>query len=520
MIMDISETVRAIIGNDPDRNIMEWQDRWWKRASLRDFAEALSTQLNRLDVRSEMAIAFAARNRPSHCFAILSLLAENRPISMLYAYQAPESLARDIDNTRFAVLILDQQDWSDTIAKKAEETGTHVILLGALPEDGFQTVEPGLRGDLSHVLRQPSCGIEILSSGTTGLPKRIFHPAPRLFRSLRGNLPKPDDEPEVVFWPMGGIGGNLNMAIAMARGVPFILLERFTVEGLVNAIQRHGLTSISVTPTMLRMLYDAGVGPDDVPTLRSIGGGSGPLDPDLQDKVEERFGFPVIWAMGATEFCGTIISWSAELHRQFRQTKRGAMGRVLPGCRVRIVDPETGEELPCNEIGAMIIQADAIGPEWIRTTDLARIDEDGFVFHQGRSDNAIIRGGFKIVPEKICEILRLHPEVAEAAVVGVDEARLGQVPVAVIEPHPGKHPSPAELERHLRSYLAAPNIPVRFLYVDRLPYTASTKVHVSEVRKLVAQLQKGHARRNREIFDQGSSNTTGGNSDLDDNLTS
>jgi len=139
----------------------------------------------------------------------------------------------------------------------------------------------------------------------------------------------------------------------------------------------------------------------------------------------------------------------------------------------------------------MIVQADAVGPEWIRTTDLARIDKDGFVFHQGRADNAIIRGGFKIVPEKVCEILRLHSDVAEAAVVGVDEARLGQVPVAVIEPHPGKHPSPAELERHLRGYLAAPNIPVQFLYVDRLPYTASTKVHVSEVRKLVSQLQNG-----------------------------
>jgi acyl-coenzyme A synthetase/AMP-(fatty) acid ligase len=491
--MDISETIRAIISQEPEREVMEWQGKWWRRGALRAFADSLTAELDRLNVERDMAIAFSARNRPTHCFAILSLLAQDRPISMLYAYQAAESLARDIDKTRFAVFILDQEDWSEEVAAAAERTGTPVIVLGALPEDGFRTVEPTTRGDLSHVLRQPASGIEILSSGTTGLPKRIFHPASRVFRSLRGNLPKPEGEPEIVFWPMGGIGGNLSMAIAMARQVPFILLEKFTVEGMVDAIRRHNLTSISLTPTMVRMLYDAGITPEDVPSLKSIAGGSGPLDPDLQDKVEARFGFPVIWAMGATEFCGTIIAWNADLHRQYRQSKRGAMGKVLPGCRVRILDIDTDEELPCNEVGRMVVQTDAVGPEWIRTTDLARIDEDGFVFHHGRSDNAIIRGGFKIVPEKVCEILRLHPGVAEAAVVGVDEPRLGQVPVAVIEPQPGEHPTPEELEKHLRGHLAAPYIPVQFLYVDRLPYTASTKVHVAEVRKLVARMQKDNA---------------------------
>lgn len=486
--MDVSETIRGILTTQPERNVMESKGVWWNRGQLAHFAGALGKELERLGVARDMAVAVAARNRPSHCFSVLTLLAEERPISMLYAFQAPESLARDITNTRFAVLVLDESDWSDPVAAAAEETGTPVILLGALPEDGFRTIEPRVRGDLAHVLRQPSCGIEILSSGTTGLPKRIFHPAERLFRSLRGNLAKPEGQPEVVFWPLSGIGGNLAIAIAMARGVPFVLLEKFTVEAMVDAIRRHGLTSIALTPTMLRMFYDAGVKPEDVPSLKSIGGGSGPLDPDLQDKVEERFGFPVIWAMGATEFCGTIIAWSLDLHKQYRHSKRGAIGKVLPGCQVKIVDPETGEELPTGEVGCMLVQTDPVGPEWILTTDLARIDEDSFVFHMGRSDGAIIRGGFKIVPEKICETLRLHPDVAEASVVGIDDARLGQVPVAVIEPQPGKRPTPTELESHLRGHLAAPQIPVRFFLVDKLPYTASTKVHVAEVRNIVAEL--------------------------------
>ena len=488
--MDVSETIRGILASEPERNVMEWQGKWWTRGSLSVFAAALNKELDRLGVTPDMAVAVAARNRPNHCFTVLTLLAGERPVSMLYAFQAPESLARDITNTHFAVLLLDEQDWSDAVATAAAETGTPVILLGALPEDGFRTIEPSQRGDLARVLRQPSCGIEILSSGTTGLPKRIFHPASRIFRSLRGALAKPADEPDLVFWPMGGIGGNLNLALAMSRGVPFVLLEKFTVEGLVDVIRRHRLTSISVTPTMVRMIYDAGVMPQDVPTLQAIGGGSGPIDPELQDKVEARFGFPVIWAMGATEFCGTIISWSFELHKEFGKTKRGATGKVLPGCEVRIVDPETDEDLPVNAIGRMMVRSESVGPDWIRTTDLARIDEDGFVFLTGRADGAIIRGGFKIVPEKVCETLRLHPDVAEASVIGVDDARLGQVPVAVIEPQPGKQPTAAELERHLRGYLASPQIPVRFFLVEALPYTASTKVHVAEVRRIVAEMME------------------------------
>jgi len=488
--MEVSERIRSVIETDPDANIMEWRGKWWKRSAFAKFAKALSAELARLGVEKDMAVAAAMRNRPNHCFAMLTLLAEERPVSALYAYQAAESLARDIVNTSFAVLIADEDEWTPTLAEAAKQTGTPAIILGALPEDGFRTVEPSRRGDLGKVLRQPSSGVEILSSGTTGLPKRIFHPAERLFRSLRGMLPKPQTEPDVVFWAMGGIGGTLNLVTAMWRGVPFVLLEKFTAEGMADAIKRHNLSAVSLTPTMVRMMYDANIMPEDVPSLKAISGGSGALDPELQDKMEERFGFPIIWQMGATEFCGTIISWSHDLRKQFPTEKRGSTGKVLPGCQVRIVDPETDVDLPAGSVGQMLVQADAVGPEWIRTTDLAMVDEDGFVFMKGRADNAINRGGFKIVPEKVCETLRMHPDVGEAAVVGFPDDRLGEVPVAMVEARPGTHPSADELEKHLRGHLASPQIPVRFFVVEKLPYTASTKVHIAEVRRLVAERMK------------------------------
>jgi long-chain acyl-CoA synthetase len=123
--------------------------------------------------------------------------------------------------------------------------------------------------------------------------------------------------------------------------------------------------------------------------------------------------------------------------------------------------------------------------DWIRTTDLVTIDEDGFVFHLGRNDGAIVRGGFKVLPETVVNVLRSHPSVSDAAVVGIPDARLGEVPVAAVEPQAGAPaPTPAELEAHIRASLPSTYVPARFLIVDTLPRTPSMKVSLAEVKKL------------------------------------
>ena len=486
--MNFDERINSVMHSDPDARVMEWHGRWWTRGHLATFAAALEDVLTSRGIARDAGIAVAARNRPAHCFTILSLQANSRPISMLYAFQTPDSIARELSNTRFAALIIDEQDWSEAARQASNESGTLAIVLGALPDDGLGVVDPEVAVTAEAVHRLPGPGIEILSSGTTGLPKRLFHPINRLFRSLDGMPATPGGKPDIVSWPVSGIGGNMMLASAMIKEVPFVLLEKFTPEGAADAIKRHRLPVLVLTPTMLRMLYDADVPPDDLSSIEVIFGGSGPLDPDLQDKAEKRFGVPVIWAMGATEFCGTIIAWSLPLHREHGETKRGSAGKVLPGCRIRIVDQNSGDDLSLNEVGRLVVQVDAVGPDWMVTNDLARIDDDGFVFFTGRADGAIIRGGFKIVPEKLCEVLRAHPKVAEAAVVGVPDERLGEVPVAVIEPKRDQRPEPAELEAHMRAHLASPQIPVRFLIVDALPYTASTKVALGDVRAMVAAM--------------------------------
>jgi acyl-coenzyme A synthetase/AMP-(fatty) acid ligase len=135
------------------------------------------------------------------------------------------------------------------------------------------------------------------------------------------------------------------------------------------------------------------------------------------------------------------------------------------------------------------VRALRVGDDWIRTTDLASMDEDGFLYLHGRADSAINRGGFKVLPDEVAHVLRQHEKVADAAVIGVADARLGQVPIAAVEPRvAARPPSEPELESFARSRLLSYAVPVRFLIVEALPRNASMKVNLPELQRLVRTL--------------------------------
>jgi len=148
----------------------------------------------------------------------------------------------------------------------------------------------------------------------------------------------------------------------------------------------------------------------------------------------------------------------------------GTVGRPLPGVQVRIEDG-----------GLLSARVEVLGPHWITTTDLASIDDDGIVSIHGRSDGAINRGGFKILPDDVRVALEGHPTVLAAAVVGRPDARLGEVPVAIVELCGPATPS--ELVEHLRTRLAPYEIPARIDVVDEVPRTPSGKADLTAVRR-------------------------------------
>jgi acyl-coenzyme A synthetase/AMP-(fatty) acid ligase len=171
--------------------------------------------------------------------------------------------------------------------------------------------------------------------------------------------------------------------------------------------------------------------------------------------------------------------------RTWGNAKRGSVGRAHPGVELRIVDPATDVDVAPGQVGVLLARAPQIvgahNGEWTRTNDLARIDADGFVYIEGRVDDVIIRGGFKVDPKAVAATLREHPDVVDAAVIALSDERLGQVPgaVVVLADHSRTGPEEelqAELQAWVRSRLAPYAVPVKVRSLDVLPRTPTLKI--------------------------------------------
>ena len=488
--MDFNETLKAELEGPADFILFEYKGRDYTRGQINGLARRLIALLDDAGVPPDARIGVIVRNRVLHAAAMLGLIAYGRPLTTVYAIQSPEAMAAEIVETGFGAIIADGQDWSPEVIEAASAIGAAGVLLDH--QHDLIAHQPGLEragpGPFSTMTGER--GLEILSSGTTGKPKRILFPFRMLVRAVESvgaarDVDQPP-EPDVLTWPYGGIGGMCNLVAGLVMGRRTVLLDKFNVPEWLEGVKRHRPRALSGPPAVARMVLDAGVTREDLAGVGYFYGGGAPFSSELQEEFEAAYDIKVIWAYGATEFCGTIISWSPALHEQFRDAKKGAMGRALPGIQLRVTDVDSGEPLPPGAVGYLEAVVPAVrGDEWIRTTDLALIDVDGFVFHRGRGDGAIVRGGFKVLPEKIVSALQQHPLVLDAAVVGIPDARLGEVPVAAVELR-AEAPvvSAQELRDYARRVLVVHHVPAQILVLDALPRTTSLKADLGAVRRL------------------------------------
>jgi acyl-CoA synthetase (AMP-forming)/AMP-acid ligase II len=283
------------------------------------------------------------------------------------------------------------------------------------------------------------------------------------------------------------LGGQFRILQCLYDGRSFCLLERFSVDEWVDAVRRHRPRTVSLVPAALRMVLHADVDPADLAGVRTVVSGTAPLAPEDADAFHARFGVRVLTSYAATEFGGGVAGWNLADHERFWTAKRGSVGRAHPGCELRIVAPDTGAVLGPGAAGLLEVKTYQLGDEsgWTRTSDLARLDADGFLWILGRADQAIIRGGFKVQPDDVRAALERDPRVRSAAVVGRPHDRLGEVPVAAVELRPGAAPVSADdLLGAAARVLARYECPAEVRVVDSLPRTPAGKVDLAAVRAL------------------------------------
>jgi long-chain acyl-CoA synthetase len=470
-------------GADP---CIEFEGRWYSGDDVTAYADGINRALDGAGVAADSAVGLVVRNRLPHAAAIIGLIAAGRPLAMVYSFQSPEAIGRDIANLGLGAVVAEASDWTAPVVDAARRTGAAGIAISlAAPQVSLVDGLGQARGTGSPYDGVP--GLHILTSGTTGPPKRVPIPMPELQHMVASvnssQRVGPDEPPGLAYWPFGNIG-VCQLIAACYVGSRIVLLEKFTVEGWVRAIRTHRIPSCGVQPAVIRMLLDApAVTREDLASLQYVISASGPLEAAARDAFEARFDIPILPAYGATEFAGSVCAWTPELHAEFGRDKRDSVGRPLPGVGVRIVDGETGVEVATGEIGFLEAHNPLLGTEWLRTTDLASVDADGFITLHGRGDGAINRGGFKILPETVRGVLLSHPAVRDACVVGVPDARLGEVPFAAVELVTGAAaPTGEELKELVREALPTHHVPVAVAVLDALPRNPSLKVSLAEVK--------------------------------------
>lgn len=472
---------RALL-RDPGAPAIDHDGRWHDWGDVATVARDIRAALDDSGIASDAPVAFVPRNRPAALAALLALIAQGRTIRMIYAFQSPSGIARDVARLQPAALVAFRDDISPPVLDIVRAQGIAAVAL-----DGMRAAPvPGAARATGDALGRIAAGepqVQILTSGTTGPPKP-FAISYRLLEDhflasplARRQVADPQAAiPFLLYFPIGNITGLYSTLPMLVRGQRVMLLERFTLDGWLDHVRRYRPAHAGLPAPCVRQLLDADVDPADLASLRAIGTGAAPLDPEVQRAFEDRYGIPILLSYGATEFAGPVSSMTADLHARWGRAKIGSVGRAMPGAQLRIVDADSGDVLPPGTEGLLEVISPRIGADWIRTSDCALIDADGFLFLQGRADGAIMRGGFKLLPESIERALMLHPDVAEAAVTGVPDARVGQVPAAAIRLRAGATaPAPQQLERHLRHRLLATHIPAKWLFVSDLPRTPSLK---------------------------------------------
>jgi acyl-coenzyme A synthetase/AMP-(fatty) acid ligase len=476
----LEDMAASALRRDPSQPAIAYGGRDYRWGELQAVARRVQRLLDESGAPRPAPVAFVARNRPSAAAALLALIDQGRPIRMVFAFQSCAAIAAQFDRLRPAAAVIMAEDDEEEMRVALRERGLAAVVL----DRSDARFAPGCERSVpAWNLPAAPAEIHILTSGTTGPPKQFPVSYELIASHIVGgqSIPKqPSGEtapPPFLFYPIGNVTGLATIIQVLIHGVPFILLDRFDLGECMAYLRRYRPVALHLPPAAIQMVLDADVPPADFVGVRWIPTGAAPLHPEVQRAFEARYGIPILSSYGATEFAGAACVMTPELYEEFGEAKFGSIGRPLSGIEIRVVDPETGAILPPGHEGIIEAKVARVGPGWIRTADLAVIDTDGFLFHRGRADGAIMRGGFKVLPETIVTALLQHHAVSAAGVVGIADRRLGQVPAAVVELRPGaEQPEIAELERHLRERVLATHIPAAWRFIEELPKNPSFKI--------------------------------------------
>lgn len=462
---------------------------------LHDQAQAAAA---RFDAAPGNRVVLCDEASPAVPIALFGAAAAGMPYVPLNYRLADDDLAALAQRSGPAVAITDDSGAVRLSGVEGLETLPRAEFLEALADAATPHTRPAGGADPDAV------AVLLYTSGTTGAPKTAVLRHKHLVSYILGSVEfmgAAHDEATIVSVPPYHVAGVAAMLSSVYAGRRIVQLPRFDPDDWIDVVERENVTHAMVVPTMLARIVEAldARGGEPLLGVRSLSYGGGRMPLPVITRALELF--PItsfVNAYGLTETSSTIAVLGPDDHRLAQhsdepteQRRLGSAGRPLPGVEISIRD-DSGDELPAGEPGEIHVRGEQVSGEyleagsllvdgWFPTRDGGYVDEAGYLFVQGRNDDVIVRGAENLSPGEIEGVLLTHPEVKEAAVVGLPDRQWGEKLVAVIvaaglDPASAAAVSEHEIQELVRRRLRSSRVPAHVVWVDELPYNDTGKL--------------------------------------------
>jgi long-chain acyl-CoA synthetase len=489
----------------PGKPLCHLGDHTFSYAQVDEISGRVASSLLARGLRPGEAVAVQLPNVPQFLFVYFGILKAGLVMVPLNPLLMAPEVRYHLEDSEARMLVTFESFAAEAYrgALDAGAVPTYVVQLpgsDARPEGTRHFDELYLAEDTGDLEPRSPDDVAVLlyTSGTTGRPKGAQLTHFQLFMNctVGGQLfGFQDDDVSLAVLPLFhvfGLSSVLNVTVRF--GGTLVLVPRFEIGPVLDAIEKHRVTVFTGVPTMYMALLQADTTGRDLSTMRRCVSGGASIPGQVITAFEERFpGTVILEGYGLSETAST-----ATFNVNARQRKVMSIGRPVWGVEARVVDLD-GKELPAGpeHIGEIVLRghnvmkryhgkpeatAEVMRDGWFHTGDLAYADEDGYLFIVDRTKDPIIRGGFNVYPREVEEVLYAHPAVAEAAVVGRPDERLGEEVTAVVGLRPGHTATAEELIEYCRERIAAYKYPREIRFVSELPKGPTGKILKKELR--------------------------------------
>jgi long-chain acyl-CoA synthetase len=488
--MSISLLLEMAVSSNPDRTAVVSGDTRLTTQQLSDLADGGAGVIAGSNAKHVVYVGTGGAMLPLLIFASARAGLAFTPINYRLSAEGIQALIRRLPEP---VVVVDGR-YRDMLG----DVGQHVI-------DSDEFVAAARGSEPAAEFADPDAvAIVLFTSGTTSQPKAVELTHNNLTSYITGSVEFDSAEPTdaaLICVPPYHIAGVSAALSNLYAGRKMVYLPTFDPEEWVRLINAEHVTTATVVPTMLDRIVTVLEGADHaLPSLRNLAyGGSKVGLPLVRRALALLPDVGFVNAYGLTETSSTIAVLTPEDHRHAQTAsdtavvkRLASVGQPVPGIEVQIRD-ENGTVLGPGQTGELFVRGEQVSGRytgigsvldadgWFPTKDIATLDEDGYLFIGGRSDDTIIRGGENIAPAELEDVLIEHAHVREVAVVGVEDPQWGQAIVAVVVPAAGIDPDPEELREHVRKSLRGSRTPDRVVFRDELPTNATGKVLRREI---------------------------------------